>query len=215
VANRLDPARRSPCGLCAAGRHPGRPRPDLRAAPPSSAVPAPAGGLSARHAAATDHRWAAEGQETRSVVRSTSLRCVELYERASINLAEELLVGVGSVCRRQATGEIEVIVHSLAAMSLRLHGFGVKTRGMIRYADCLTSADSLAWSFEARRAAPLPGCRHANCANCLRYTAEWWERALGAAGRREDAPADGGVIEDEAPPRWEAPAAGPRTGGHD
>jgi hypothetical protein len=106
------------------------------------------------------------------------LRCVEMFERAGVDLASERLVGVGSVCRRQATGEIEVIVHSLAAMGLRLHGFGVKTGGMIRYADCLTSADSLAWSFEARRSAPLLGCSHANCANCLRYAEAWRERTL-------------------------------------
>ena len=48
-----------------------------------------------------------------------------------------------------------------------------------RYADCLASADSLAWSFEARRAAPLPGCGHASCANCLRYAVAWRERAFG------------------------------------
>jgi hypothetical protein len=42
----------------------------------------------------------------------------------------------------------------------------------------MLSADSLAWSFEARRAAPLAGCRHANCANCLRYAAAWRERTL-------------------------------------
>jgi hypothetical protein len=85
---------------------------------------------------------------------------------------------VGSVCRRQATGEIEAIMHSLASLGLRLHGFGVKAGGFGRYADCLASADSLAWSFEARRAAPLVGCRHANCANCLRYAAAWRERTL-------------------------------------
>jgi hypothetical protein len=105
-------------------------------------------------------------------------RCVELYQRAGVDLAAEPLVGVGSVCRRQASGEIEVIVHSLASMGLRLHGFGVKAGGLVRYADCLESADSLAWSFEARRAAPLAGRRHANCANCLRYAAAWRERAL-------------------------------------
>jgi hypothetical protein len=106
-------------------------------------------------------------------------RCALLYERAGVDLATEPLVGVGSVCRRQATGEIEVIVHTLASLGLRLHGFGVKAGGLARYADCLASADSLAWSFEARRAAPLPGCSHANCANCLRYATSWRERALG------------------------------------
>ncbi len=69
-------------------------------------------------------------------------------------------------------------MHSLASLGLHLHGFGVKAGGLVRYADCLTSADSLAWSFEAWRPAPLPGCRHANCANCLRYAAAWRERTL-------------------------------------
>jgi len=64
---------------------------------------------------------------------------------------------VAAVCRRQATGEIEVIFDALASLGLRLHGFGVKTGGLARYADCLASADSLAWSFEARRTAPLAG----------------------------------------------------------
>jgi hypothetical protein len=109
-------------------------------------------------------------------------RCVELYQQTGVDLAAEPLVGVGSVCRRQATGEIEAIVHSLAAMGLRLHGFGVKAGGLVRYADCLASADSLAWSFEARRAAPLPDCSHANCANCLRYAAAWRERTLARLG---------------------------------
>jgi hypothetical protein len=94
------------------------------------------------------------------------LTSAELYQRAGVNLAADPLVGVGSVCRRQATGEIEVVVHSLASLGQRLHGFGVKAGGLVRYADCLASADSLAWSFEARRAAPLAGCSHANCANC-------------------------------------------------
>ena len=111
------------------------------------------------------------------------LRCVDLYyELAGIDLTAEPRVGVGSVCRRQATGEIEAIVHTLASLGLRLHGFGVKAGGLVRYADCLASADSLAWNFEARRAAPLAGCSHANCANCLRYAAAWRERTLARLG---------------------------------
>ena len=73
-------------------------------------------------------------------------------------------------------------MHTLASLGLRLHGFGVKAGGLVRYADCLASADSLAWSFEARRAAPLAGCSHANCANCLRYAAAWRERTLARLG---------------------------------
>ena len=73
-------------------------------------------------------------------------RCIEMYQQAGADLTAEPLVGVGSVCRRQATGEIEAIVHSLASLGLRFHGFGVKAGGLVRYADCLESADSLAWS---------------------------------------------------------------------
>jgi hypothetical protein len=105
--------------------------------------------------------------------------CVEMYARAGVDLCREPLVGVGSVCRRQATSEIEAIMGALVAMGLRLHGFGVKVRGLRRYADHLTSADSLAWSYRARRSSPLPGCTgHKNCANCLRYALQWRERVV-------------------------------------
>jgi hypothetical protein len=53
-------------------------------------------------------------------------RCVELYQRAGIDLTAEPLVGVGSLCQRQATGEIEVIVPLTAVAGAPPHGFGVK-----------------------------------------------------------------------------------------
>jgi hypothetical protein len=58
------------------------------------------------------------------------LHCVALYRAAGIDLARQPLVGVGSVCRRQSTGQIAVIVTALAAAGLRLHGFGIKTSGL-------------------------------------------------------------------------------------
>jgi hypothetical protein len=82
------------------------------------------------------------------------------------------LVGLGSVCRRQATTEIARIVAELAALGLRLHGFGVKRAGLV-------SADSMAWSYHARRRPPLPGCvGQKNCANCLPYALAWRARML-------------------------------------
>ncbi len=105
-------------------------------------------------------------------------RCADAYLRAGIDLAAEPLVGLGSVCRRQATTEIERIVVTLAGQGLRLHGFGVKTAGLGRYGWALESADSLAWSYAARREPPLPGHPHANCANCLAYALWWRERVL-------------------------------------
>jgi hypothetical protein len=55
-------------------------------------------------------------------------------------------------------------------------------RGLARYAGYLASADSLAWSFDARRADPMPGCRHASCATCLRYAGAWRQRVLRRLG---------------------------------
>ncbi|MDB4898121.1 MAG: hypothetical protein JWN15_4383, partial [Firmicutes bacterium] len=76
------------------------------------------------------------------------------------------------VCRRQNTIVIGAIV-SLFAEELPLHGFGVKTRGLAAYGSQLASADSLAWSLDARRSAPLPGHTHKSCSNCLEFAAEW------------------------------------------
>lgn len=65
-------------------------------------------------------------------------------------------VGVGSVCKRNA--DVEAIEQVLVAIhrarpDLRLHGFGVKTTALksslVR--QCLYSADSMAWSYSARK----------------------------------------------------------------
>jgi hypothetical protein len=109
------------------------------------------------------------------------LAYVELYRSAGVDLTREPLTGLGSVCRRQSTGQIAVIVTTLASLGLRLHGFGIKTTGLHLYGHLLASADSMAWSYAARRAPALPGCTgHRNCANCLAYAARWRDRILTA-----------------------------------
>ena len=85
-------------------------------------------------------------------------------------------VGLGSVCRRQKTGEIAVIVRTLAELGLRLHEFGVKLVGLEYLAPLLASADSMSWSYQARRNRGLAGCRHKQCQNCLRYARRWLNR---------------------------------------
>jgi hypothetical protein len=108
---------------------------------------------------------------------SDYLRCADAYSRAGIDLIAEPLVGLGSVCRRQATTGIELIITALRGCGITaLHGFGVKIGGLTRCGPLLASADSLAWSYAARRQPPLPGCelRHINCANCPRYAARWY-----------------------------------------
>lgn len=116
-------------------------------------------------------------------------RCADLYERSGVDLAELPLVGVGSVCRRQHRAEVEQIMRSLAARGLRLHGFGIKTTGLARYATALASADSMAWSFRGRH---VPGCTpsHRTEANCLRFALAWHDRLLRSL---EGGQSDGGV----------------------
>jgi hypothetical protein len=70
--------------------------------------------------------------------------------------------------RHQHTIEVEQIMRTLAARRLRLHGFGVKTTGLSRYAEVLSSSDSMAWSFRGRH---VPGCSpsHRTESNCLHF----------------------------------------------
>jgi len=103
------------------------------------------------------------------------LRHVEAYARAGIDLTAEPIVGVGTVCRPQATDEACAILQQLYELGLRLHGFGFKKQGVLRSAHYLASGDSMAWSFDARRMQrPVCGSRtHKNCANCLRFALQW------------------------------------------
>jgi hypothetical protein len=104
-------------------------------------------------------------------------RCADLYERHGVDLAALPRVGVGSICRRQASGEVEQIVRSLAGRGLRLHTFGAKVLGLARYADAICSSDSLAWSFRGRH---VPGCSpsHRSESNCVHFALAWHTRLL-------------------------------------
>lgn len=106
-------------------------------------------------------------------------RCLELYDKAGINLAGYPRVGVGSVCRRQATAEIHDIFEHLSGQGLKLHGFGVKRDGLVRYHHYMASADSAAWSLNARlEHQATPGCSHKRCQNCIKYAMQWRSRIL-------------------------------------
>jgi hypothetical protein len=109
---------------------------------------------------------------------SDYLRCMDMYSAAGVELAGEPLVGLGSVCRRQGTADIEAIVRTLCGVGLRLHGFGVKVDGLRHYGGQLASADSMAWSFRGRY---VRGCSHRGRhqqaviseANCLHFASQW------------------------------------------
>lgn len=115
-------------------------------------------------------------------------RCVDFYAVAGVDLFSLPLVGLGTVCRRQATTEIGNLVRSLAAAGLPLHGFGVKLDGLAAYGRLLESADSMAWSLGARMAGPQEGCPHGkdgtgSCGNCIRYALEWRAKVVDRIGR--------------------------------
>lgn len=108
---------------------------------------------------------------------------VFMFREVGFDLRNEPLVGIGSVCRRQGTAEIESIVKRIHEMGIDLHGFGVKSAGLGRYCKFLKSADSLAWSYGARYGnGRCSDTSHhhtsKNCANCLTYALEWRDKIL-------------------------------------
>jgi len=104
--------------------------------------------------------------------------CVDLYASAGVDLAAQPIVGVGSVCRRQSTTEIGRIFEALSGAGIACHGFGVKKQGVAQYGRFLASADSMAWSYRARRSWPLSECSHKSCANCSTFALRWRDELL-------------------------------------
>jgi len=110
----------------------------------------------------------------RTLARMSSAVAVQIkgfgyWSLARIDLTAEPIVAVGSICRRQSTQEAGDILTALHHAGLkRLHGFGFKLEGLRDHGHLLSSADSLAWSFQARvEALRLDGCAHAGpCNNC-------------------------------------------------
>lgn len=121
-------------------------------------------------------------------------QCLELYDRAGFDLRTLPVVGLGSVCRRQDTGMAGDLIRDLKAVGIRVHGFGFKFRGVVGCAANLESADSLAWSFNARKNPPLAGCAHKSCANCYRWAGRWRERLVKAVRRALRRPVSGDLF---------------------
>lgn len=111
-------------------------------------------------------------------------RCADLYAAAGIALDREPVVGVGSVCRRHSSPETATLLSRLSSLGLRLHAFGLKTGGWALCAGSLSSADSMAWSYVARRRRiRLPSCEHRArvCNHCLDWALQWRERHVQAS----------------------------------
>lgn len=116
---------------------------------------------------------------------ASHLRCADAYEQAGIDLTQEPIVGIGSICRLQSTRDIVDLVAALVLHfggNIRLHGFGVKKTGLALCAPGLTSADSMAWSRRGRAAGPcVHGLGHKTEANCHHFALDWYHGVLAAA----------------------------------
>lgn len=107
------------------------------------------------------------------------LKCAELYRSAGVNLHAVPVVGVGTVCRRQGSAVAAEIMSAISTLGLKLHGFGLKIGFLkLRCARVLTSFDSMAWSFRARRSKPLPECSHRSCSSCYEFASQWRDEVL-------------------------------------
>lgn len=119
------------------------------------------------------------------------LRCAEMYLKAGIDPATQPLVGIGSVCRRQADREAAEIFAAITDQfpGIAMHGFGVKSEGLSRYGPLLASADSMAWSDTARwEQIRMPGCTHETCQNCLTWARVWRRQLLTTAAQQTRTP---------------------------
>lgn len=98
-------------------------------------------------------------------------------------LKPEMWVGVGSVCKRNSTpGDVAAVLGTIAALrpDLRLHGFGLKRTAILdgTVRSLIYSADSMAWSFHARK--------NGRNANDWREAAAFVDAVTDASGRPSD-----------------------------
>jgi hypothetical protein len=62
----------------------------------------------------------------------------------------------------------------------------MKKQGLEASGMFLASADSMAWSFNARRVTPLDGCTHKTCANCEKFALLWRDTLVAECWRERD-----------------------------
>ena len=115
------------------------------------------------------------------------LACANMYDQAGIDLRGEPLVGVGSVCRRQNSDEIELVFYNLWLQDLKnTHGFGVKLYGLDDYQQYIKSADSTAWAASAKWRPNICGnLDHKSCSSCYVWAHQWYEKIRVKCGLAE------------------------------
>lgn len=99
-----------------------------------------------------------------------------LYELLGVRLADQPLVGVGSIAMRQEGPEAERILHAVHDQLglVNVHAYGAKELGLRRWGWAVASADSMAWSMIARREGrKVCDSEHTDCRNCLVWAEQW------------------------------------------
>jgi hypothetical protein len=105
------------------------------------------------------------------------MRHADADQGAGIDISTFPAGGVGSVCRHQSPTRAGTVLACQQDARAKRHSLVFKTRRLTLAQDSLTSADSLAWSYTARRKPP-PECvgRHEHCGNCMRAGLRWSHR---------------------------------------
>jgi hypothetical protein len=106
---------------------------------------------------------------------------LRMYRDMGAPLQNEPIVGVGSLASRQHSDEVPKILAALKDHGLRLHAFGLSFAGLKNVSSLISSADSMVWSFTARRRKLKHGtcrARHRICNNCLAYATAWRRQVL-------------------------------------
>lgn len=103
------------------------------------------------------------------------LQHMRMYETVGIDLTKESTVGVGSICRRQGTEEINNLIKILSK-HINIHAFGAKIKGLTMFKDFIKSSDSMAWGTRARYSKDkfFEDCKHKRCTCCYKYAQQWY-----------------------------------------
>ncbi len=107
---------------------------------------------------------------------------IEQYASYGIDLSKERIVGLGSICRRNAFEKIGSIIDLVYSYKINIHAFGVKGKTLEAYKDKIISSDSAAWSYNASKNPVLPGHTHKTCSSCMEYALLWREKLLEKIG---------------------------------
>jgi hypothetical protein len=99
-----------------------------------------------------------------------------MYRAEGVQLDKLSLVGLGSLAGRQKSQVIPRLARATKDRGLKTHVFGLSFLGLRAIHQLVRSADSMVWSFIARRRQlKFQRCRmkHHICNNCLKFALHW------------------------------------------